>query len=263
MKKGMKSWGVVITLLITVITLSFKNEVHSGSANKQNEKGVTTKNFSNQSSSPMDIFNGEMLSIYKLAALESAGLDFDVFKKAMLGYHNLKDLNLLPRDRAVLTVVDFTKPSTEKRFWVIDLNTKTLMFKTWVAHGQSSGDKVASKFSNVTDSYQSSVGFYKTAETYIGKHGRSLKLDGLDEGLNSKARNRAIVVHGADYVSQDFINKTGRLGRSQGCPALPMNLFADVIENIKGNTLLFINGMGVDTSNFLKGVDHSDSENDS
>lgn len=262
MKKGMKWWGVVSTLLISVAILSFKNSVHYPAANTQKAKGDSAKNASNEPSSPIDIFNGEILSFYELAALESAGLNFDVFKKAMLGYHNLKDVNLLPRDRAILTVIDFTKPSTAKRFWVIDLNAKTLMFNTWVAHGQGSGDKVASKFSNVADSYQSSIGFYKTAETYIGKHGRSLKLDGLDDGLNSEARNRAIVVHGADYVSQEFIDKTGRLGRSQGCPALPMNLFADVIDNIKGNTLLFINGTGVDTSNFLKAVDHADSENE-
>ncbi|MGB4399890.1 MAG: murein L,D-transpeptidase catalytic domain-containing protein, partial [Daejeonella sp.] len=104
--------------------------------------------------------------------------------------------------------------------------------------------------------------FYSTAEVYTGKHGRSLKLDGLDADLNGMARERAIVVHGADYVSQDFINRTGRLGRSQGCPALPMDLFADVINNIEGNTLLFINGEGVDTSDLLKGVDHTDSKNE-
>ena len=261
MKKGMKWWGVVLTFLITVTTLSFKNSVPSSPANKQNVERDTTKNFSNESLSSMDIFNGDLLTLYKLADLESAGLNFDVLKKAMTGYHNLKDLNLLPKDKALLTVVDFTKPSTEKRLWVIDLAAQKILFNTFVAHGQGSGETVAEKFSNITNSFQSSVGFYSTAEVYTGKHGRSLKLDGLDADLNGKARERAIVVHGADYVSQEFINRTGRLGRSQGCPALPMNLFTDVIDNIKGNTLLFINGNGVDTSDYLKEIDHTDSKN--
>lgn len=260
MKKGLRFWGVALMLLITITTLSFKNSISSASEENVGTKIISTLNASNDQLTDGQIFDEQVLSVYNSAGLESAGLDLEVFKKAMLGYHNLKDMNLLPNDKSILSVVDFTKSSTEKRFWVINLESKKVLFNTWVSHGQGSGDKMASNFSNLPDSYQSSVGFYRTAETYTGKHGRSLKLDGLDEGLNNKARSRSIVIHGADYVSQDFINKTGRLGRSQGCPALPMDLFSEVINNIKDNNLLFINGKGVDNSAFLKEVEHSDSE---
>lgn len=111
-----------------------------------------------------------------------------------------------------------------------------------MAHGSRSGDDLATRFSDATDSNESSLGFYITGEIYKGKHGRSLRLDGMDEGYNSNARRRSIVVHGAPYVSQSTINELGRLGRSQGCPAVPAELSEKVINTIEGKTVIFING---------------------
>jgi hypothetical protein len=122
--------------------------------------------------------------------------------------------------------------STAKRLWIIDLDKKELLLNTWVAHGNGSGSDKATRFSNVNDSFQSSLGFYVTGEVYSGKHGKSLRLDGMDAGYNDNARKRSIVVHGASYVSQGTINALGRLGRSQGCPAVAP----------EGRTVLFING---------------------
>ncbi|WP_276348926.1 murein L,D-transpeptidase catalytic domain family protein [Daejeonella sp. JGW-45] len=261
MRKGWKLSSLIVIVLLTLVTLSFKNTVSKESGSAAGKK-VIVKSVDSATISPREIFNEYVLSVYNRSGLAASGLDYQVFLKGMTGYHNLKDLNVLPGTKEILSVVDFSKPSTEKRLWVIDLKAQKVLFNTFVAHGQGSGEAVAKKFSNVINSFQSSVGFYSTAEVYTGKHGRSLKLDGLDADLNGMARERAIVVHGADYVSQDFINRTGRLGRSQGCPALPMDLFADVINNIEGNTLLFINGEGVDTSDLLKGVDHTDSKNE-
>jgi hypothetical protein len=139
-------------------------------------------------------------------------------------------------------VIDFTLPSTEKRMWIIDLATQEILLNTVVSHGRNSGNLMAEKFSNRPESYQSSLGFYKTAETYHGKHGYSLRLDGLEKGFNDQARNRAIVIHGADYAREEVAKMSGRLGRSLGCPAVPSELSDEVIDLIKDGSLLFIYG---------------------
>jgi hypothetical protein len=142
----------------------------------------------------------------------------------------------------VLTVIDFSLPSTEKRLWVIDVEKKEILINTVVSHGRNSGLLMAEKFSNKPQSYQSSLGFYKTGETYLGKHGYSLRLDGLEKGFNDQARNRAIVIHGADYAREEVAKASGRLGRSLGCPAVPSELSEEVIDLIKDGSLLFIFG---------------------
>ena len=142
----------------------------------------------------------------------------------------------------VLTVIDFSLPSTEKRMWIIDPENGDILLHTLVAHGRNSGELMAEKFSNTPESYQSSIGFYLTAETYHGKHGYSLRLDGLEKGYNDMARARAIVIHGADYATEAFAKSVGRLGRSLGCPALPSDLSKEAIDLIKDGSLLFIYG---------------------
>lgn len=137
-------------------------------------------------------------------------------------------------------MVDFTKSSTQKRLWVVDIEKKELLHNTYVAHGRNSGEEFAENFSNDTKSYMSSIGFYVTQETYKGKHGLSLKLDGLDEGFNTNALDRCIVIHGAEYASPDVIAKAGRLGRSLGCPALPMEEHEDIINTVMGKTAMYI-----------------------
>ncbi len=181
-------------------------------------------------------------NVYRTAHLQQSGLDLGVFQKAFTGFLNLKIANKLPQNSSILTVVDLNKPSHEKRMWIVDVATKALLLNTWVAHGQGSGDDMASHFSNTNESHQSSLGFYLTDDIYFGKHGRSLRLDGMDEGFNSGARSRDIVVHAAPYVSQQNINVQGRIGRSFGCPAVSPEVSDLVINTIKGKTVLFING---------------------
>jgi hypothetical protein len=142
-------------------------------------------------------------------------------------------------DPSTLTVIDYSKPSTEKRLWVFDLRSRALLYEELVAHGRGSGDNFATAFSNDPQSHQSSLGLFETAETYSGKNGYSLRLKGLEAGFNDKALARAIVMHGAAYVSQEFAKSQGRLGRSWGCPALREPVAREIIDRIRGNGLVF------------------------
>ena len=193
------------------------------------------------SSPKLSLFDNYVTELYLHAHLASSNLDKSVLKKALIGYHNFKKSNLLAPNRAILTIVDFNKSSRENRLWIIDLDKKQLLFNTLVAHGQGSGNDFAQNFSNIENSHQSSLGFYITNNIYQGKHGKSLVLNGMDRGFNTNAKTRAVVVHGAEYVSQAFIKVHGRLGRSHGCPALPPELTSQIIETIKDRTCLFIN----------------------
>jgi hypothetical protein len=166
------------------------------------------------------------------------GVSFEIFNKAISGFRQLNNI----RKKNIITIIDFTKPSVEKRFFVIDLEGKKLLYNCFVAHGKNSGDNMAISFSNKPQSLKSSLGFFLTAETYSGKHGYSLRLDGLEENINNNAREREIVIHGADYVSQEYIDKYGRLGRSWGCPALPPEISKEVIDKIADGSCLFIYG---------------------
>ncbi|HKG05797.1 MAG TPA: murein L,D-transpeptidase catalytic domain family protein [Pedobacter sp.] len=198
------------------------------------------------------LYNAYLKRLYDSAHLAQSGLNMSVFEKAVTGFYNLKNSGKINSDKSVLTIADMDLNSTQKRLWIVDLNKGQLLLNTWVAHGQRSGADKAVKFSNTNDSFQSSIGFYVTGETYNGQHGRSLRLDGMDDGFNSNARKRAIVVHGANYVSQGTINALGRLGRSQGCPAVAPELANEVINTIAGKTVLFINSSTPDyTSKYL------------
>ena len=162
----------------------------------------------------------------------------EVFQLAFSGWEKLDGSLKTP----VLTIIDFSLPSNEKRLWIIDPIQQKILLHSVVAHGRNSGELMASKFSNRPESFQSSIGFYKTGETYQGKHGYSLRLDGLEQEFNGQARNRAIVIHGADYATEAFAEINGRLGRSLGCPALPTELSSQAIDLIKDGSLLFIFG---------------------
>lgn len=185
--------------------------------------------------------NERFKTLYDSVGLAETGLSFPLFEKAATGFYNLKNEGKTATDKSILTIADFDQNSTEKRLWIIDLDKKELILNTWVAHGEFSGADKASHFSNAISSFKSSIGFYITGESYYGKHGLSLRLDGMDEEFNSNARKRAIVVHGANYVSQGTINALGRLGRSQGCPAVPQNQVKMVVDAMGGKTVLFIN----------------------
>jgi hypothetical protein len=160
------------------------------------------------------------------------------FSEALKGYYLLKEKGLIQKD--ILTLVDFSLSSNTKRLWVINLTTGEILFNTLVAHGRNTGDEFASTFSNSAESYKSSLGFYATGEIYSGKHGMSLKLDGLEKGVNDNARARGVVMHAAEYVSNSFIKNNHRLGRSQGCPAVPVELSKEIISTIKNKSCFFI-----------------------
>jgi len=140
---------------------------------------------------------------------------------------------------ATLTVIDYSKPSTAKRLWVYDLSRRALLYEEIVAHGQGSGANLATAFSNTPESRQSSLGLFVTEGTYIGQNGYSLRLNGLDRGFNDLARERAIVMHGAPYVSAAVASAQGRLGRSWGCPALREAITTELIDRVKGGSLVF------------------------
>jgi hypothetical protein len=197
-------------------------------------------------------FANYVADIYQSAALKTAGLEYSVFQKAITGYYNLKGNNKLPATSSVITVIDFNKSSTQKRMWIVDLAKKELLLNTWVAHGQGSGADLATQFSNRAESHQSSLGFYVTDDVYYGKHGRSLRLDGMDAGFNSNARARAVVLHAAEYVCENTIKQLGRLGRSHGCPAVSPEVSNQIIDLIKGKNMLYINSSANDyTSKYL------------
>jgi hypothetical protein len=160
------------------------------------------------------------------------------FSEALQGFYALKQKGMIQKD--ILTLIDFSLSSNTKRLWVIDLTTNTVLMNSLVAHGRNTGDEFATSFSNEASSFKSSLGFYVTGEIYNGKHGKSLKLDGLEKGVNDNARNRGVVMHAADYVSDSFIKDHRRLGRSQGCPALPAGLTNEIIDTIKNKSCLFI-----------------------
>lgn len=184
-------------------------------------------------------FYEEKIEVFDSLDLEEKGLEFEAFHQAVKGMEVLVNEGTIARPD-IITIADFSKPSSEKRLFVIDLNNYEILFNTYVSHGRNSGKVLPTKFSNRTSSYQSSLGFYKTGETYNGKHGYSLRLDGLEKGINDNARNRAIVIHGADYVAEKLIGGQGYIGRSQGCPAVAMKLHKPLINQIKNGSLLFI-----------------------
>lgn len=138
-----------------------------------------------------------------------------------------------------LAVIDFSLPSNERRLWLFDLTRNALLAHELVAHGMGSGELNATRFSNHVGSHQSSLGLFRTEETYFGRHGYSLRMDGLEEGINSNARERAVVIHAAEYVSPAWILRYGRLGRSHGCPAVRPAALHQVVENLKGGQFLF------------------------
>lgn len=160
------------------------------------------------------------------------------FTKAYEAYKTLISNDLV--ENHLLTIVDFSLSSTVERLWVIDMLSHEVVLQSLVAHGIKSGDEFATRFSNTKNSFQSSLGVYLTGEVYNGRNGLSLRLDGLNAGYNNLARERGVVIHGANYVSESYIERNGRLGRSQGCPAVSTEINAKLIELIKDKSVLFI-----------------------
>lgn len=165
------------------------------------------------------------------------GLRTEVLDLALTAYRCGRERGVI--DKPLLTIIDYSLPSSRKRLWVIDLEQRRILFNELVAHGKQSGDLSAVSFSNTLGSHKSSLGLFRTADTYRGRHGYSLNLDGLEPGINDRAHDRRIVVHGASYVAPEFVSRHGRLGRSLGCPALDYRVSGRVIDQIKGGGALF------------------------
>jgi hypothetical protein len=170
--------------------------------------------------------------------LQQAGLSMDAVDYAVKGYQKLVQQGSVTNSR-FLTIVDFSQSSRNKRFYILDMQNHKLVWNTYVAHGKNSGVDMAEHFSNKPNSEASSLGFYVTKSTYTGKHGMSLRISGMDEGFNDNAEARGVVVHGAAYVNAGRVH-SDYMGRSQGCPALPENEYAQVINIIKGGSVMFL-----------------------
>jgi hypothetical protein len=178
-------------------------------------------------------------TLYQQMNLGGLGLSREAFNYGLQGYVDLLATGDV-KNNHILSIVDFSLPSSRKRLFVIDLITGKLLFNTFVSHGRNSGAEMATQFSNDLNSFKSSLGFYVTGETYKGEHGYSLHLEGKEKGINDNAYDRNIVMHAADYVNQTVVNAKGYLGRSLGCPAVPPALHKAIINTIKGGTCLFL-----------------------
>ncbi|CAN5172229.1 murein L,D-transpeptidase catalytic domain family protein [soil metagenome] len=179
------------------------------------------------------------VSVYDSLKLGNMGLTKDAYEKAVKGLSYLvKEGKISNSD--IVSIVDFSLASNKKRLFILDLQNYKILFNTYVAHGRNSGKETANVFSNQDQSFKSSLGFYVTRDTYEGKHGYSLRLDGQEKGINDNALARGIVMHSAWYVSEEVAKSQGFIGRSQGCPAIPENVFKPIIQQIKGGTCLFL-----------------------
>jgi hypothetical protein len=181
----------------------------------------------------------EVSAIYDSIHLEKTGLKKEVFEYALKGYEELAEQNKINRT-GILTICDFSQSSRSKRMYVVDLVNYKLLLQTHVAHGKNSGKEYATRFSNKPESLQSSLGFYVTRTTYYGGHGLALTIDGMEPGINDKARRRKIVVHGSAYVGNDYLRFSKYIGRSFGCPAVPAKQSRKIINTIKNGTCFFI-----------------------
>lgn len=221
------SLAIVFLALLTTVSSGFRPRIGAGI----NEAAIVAAH------SVMDM--EEKLTLYDQLDLGTMGLSRKAFEYALSGFSKLVDQGKVMKDN-ILSILDFTLPSGKKRLFVIDLESGTLLFNTYASHGRGSGMIIPTHFSNAVNSHKSSLGFYVTGGTYQGQHGESLRLLGEEKGINDNALKRGIVMHGASYADEQIIASQGFIGRSLGCPALPQNVYRDIIERIKDGSCLFI-----------------------
>jgi hypothetical protein len=191
----------------------------------------------------------DVSALYSVLNLEQKGLSKQAFEYACKGYQRLWKKRVIAKD-AYLVICDFSQSSNNKRLYLIDMINNEVVLNTYVAHGRKSGGEYATRFSNKLQSLQSSLGFYVTEKTYYGEHGLSLRMKGLEPGYNDKAYRRRVVVHGADYIGNSWLQRNNYMGRSYGCPAIPKNESNFLINTIKNGSCLFIYHP---SKNYLKG----------
>ena len=195
-----------------------------------NKSAVSEKN---------ELFEEEVSDYYDQIDLDQYGLSKKAFECAYKGYVYLLQHHMISKTN-ILSICDFSQSSRNRRLYVIDLEQKRVLINTYVAHGRNSGGEFAHTFSNSQRSHKSSLGFYLTQDTYFGDHGLSLRIQGLERGFNDRAGRRSIVIHGSDYVGDDYLQENPFNGRSFGCPAIPSADSDSVIEMIKDGSCLFI-----------------------
>jgi hypothetical protein len=236
MKKTVKNiYLLVSSLVFSLLHLPFAF-AKTGSANKLFFQTAISNTHILPDSS---IFISPVKSVYDSLQLDLAGLSRQAFDYALQGYEKLIGQGKLI-NQSIIAIVDFSQPSSQKRLYVLNIKNYKVLFNTLVAHGRNSGKEWATYFSNKPSSYKSSPGFYITGQAYSGSNGYSLKLDGVENGINDKAMKRAIVIHGADYVSESYISSQGYIGRSQGCPAVPLKEARSIINTIRDGACLYI-----------------------
>jgi len=225
---------VILTVAISAISFSFVNR-NSAAGASTSDTTVVSADSSFDSAAAVVTQMSE--SLFNELKLDEKGLSINALELAVKGYLQLQQTGLLTKP--LLSIVDLSQSSRDKRFYLLDIEHKKLLENTYVAHGRNSGEDIATAFSNDLGSEKSSLGFYVTKDIYKGKHGMSLKIEGLEQGFNDNAENRSIVVHGANYVNAGRV-QSNYMGRSQGCPALPNTEYKKIINEIKNGSALFI-----------------------
>lgn len=233
------SLACLLTVLIAVPTLKAKSNkyiVKSPAVTTSNE-AATTENTSDKNNN-VTVLEAASNLLYDSLKLDNMGLSRDVMQLAYKGHQHLNERGSL-RNSDILAIVDFSQSSKQKRLYIVDMRNYKVLMNTYVAHGKNTGLNTAERFSNIPESLQSSLGFYVTKQTYIGKHGLSLRLAGMERGFNDNAEARAIVMHGAEYIGPHRV-KSSYMGRSFGCPAVPQAQSQEAINILKDGTCLFI-----------------------
>jgi hypothetical protein len=236
MKKTLKGFYLLVSsLFITLLHLPFAFGKPS-SGNKLFPRPAASATVPPVDSAQMF---SSLKSVYDSLHLDLSGLSRQAFEYAQKGWAKLVEQGMVINE-SIVAIIDFSQPSSHKRLYILDMRNYKLLFNTLVAHGKNSGKEWASSFSNQAASFKSSPGFYVTGETYNGSNGYSLKLIGVERGINDRAYDRAIVIHGANYVSESYIAAQGYIGRSEGCPAVPAREASPIINTIKNGACLFV-----------------------
>jgi hypothetical protein len=224
-------------LLLVVVCFMFAAPAADYLNNKKSDTAIAVKDSASHPETLDAVTRFRVL--YDQMNLDSLGLSQDAFNYGLKGYIDLVSNGAVSNNN-ILSIVDFSLPSSKKRLFIIDVMLGKMLFNTFVSHGRNSGQEMATEFSNDVNSFKSSLGFYVTGSTYSGEHGYSLRLDGKEAGINDNAYDRSIVMHAANYVNEKVIKSKGFIGRSLGCPAVPPSLHKAIINTIKGGSCLFL-----------------------